>query len=235
MRIVTLLLLAACGGAWADEKYRVLVPSGDAPRAAVLLVPGCGGFAAVNGINLYEERASDLQAAGYAVVFVDYLGRFGDCAHMSHARAGNDILEAAEWVHDRFGVDPGRTSVIGWSYGGGAVLAALAAMPPGPPTLVRAVMYYPDCRGESAWSAAGVSALMLLGADDDVARPAVCDAVLMGAPPNSLRSIVYPNAHHGFDARSRPVPVRYPFGTVGYNADAAAASWAAVLDFLGQR
>jgi dienelactone hydrolase len=232
MRMVALLLLATCGGASADEQYRVLVPSGDAPRAAVLLVPGCGGFAAVNGINLYEERAGDLQAAGNVVVFVDYLGRFGDCAHMSHARAGNAILEAAEWVHDRFGVDPGRISVIGWSYGGGAVLAALAAMAPGPPALARAVMYYPDCRGEAAWSAAGVSALMLLGADDDVARPAVCDAVVKAAPPTSLRSIVYPNAHHGFDARSRPAPVRYPFGTVGYNADAAKSSWTVVLEFL---
>src|SRR5262249_6472663 len=57
----------------ATETFRALSPSKDAPNSAVLLVPGCSGFVARNGINHYEERASELQAAGYFVVFVDYL------------------------------------------------------------------------------------------------------------------------------------------------------------------
>jgi acetyl esterase/lipase len=59
----------------AEEPYRMLAPSGDAPHPAVLLVPGCSGFAGTNGTNTYEERAAELQAAGYVVVFVDYVGR----------------------------------------------------------------------------------------------------------------------------------------------------------------
>jgi dienelactone hydrolase len=216
----------------AAEPYRMLSPSGEAPHAAVLLVPGCSGFGAVNGVSLYDERAGDLQAAGYVVVFVDYLGRFSNCGYISHAQVGEDILAAATWARAQVGVDPGRISVIGWSYGGGGVLAALRAMPSGPPIFAKAVMYYPDCRGETPWSAAGVAALMLMGAGDDVARPAVCDPVVGGASPNKLRAVSYPNALHAFDMRGLPERTKYPFGTIGYNAEAANASWATVLDFL---
>jgi dienelactone hydrolase len=226
-----ILLLLAMRAASAEEPYRVLVPSGDAPHPAVLLVPGCSGLAAVNGINLYEERANELQTAGYLVVFVDYLGRFGDCAHTSHAQAAEKLLDAAAWVRAQPGTDPHSLSVIGWSYGGGAVLAALSSRPS---AFAKAVLYYPDCRAEPPWSGASASVLMLLGGKDDVALPELCDPVMQGAPANSVRVIVYRNAHHGFDARSRPEPVRYPFGTVGYDAEAAAASWAATLEFLRQ-
>ena len=73
---------------------------------------------------------------------------------------------------------------------------------------------------------------MLMGASDDVARPAVCDPVVEGAPPNTLRAVSYPNALHAFDMRGLPERTKYPFGTIGYNAEAANASWATVLDFL---
>ena len=93
-------------------------------------------------------------------------------------------------------------------------------------------MYYPDCRGETPWSGAGVSALMLLGAIDDVARPALCEAVVNGTPSNAIRSITYPDARHSFDMRGLPARADYPFGTLGYNAEAAKASWATALEFL---
>ncbi len=71
---------------------------------------------------------------------------------------------------------------------------------------------------------------MLMGAIDEVARPALCDAVIKGAPPNSLRTVLYPNARHAFDVWS--LPERAEFGRIGYNAEAAQASWTTVLDFL---
>ena len=80
---------------FAAEPFRVLSPAGGTSHAAVLLVPACSGFIARNGINHYEERASELQAAGYFVVFVDYLGRrhLADCAAMKppFASAGNGL------------------------------------------------------------------------------------------------------------------------------------------------
>jgi dienelactone hydrolase len=91
-------------------------------------------------------------------------------------------------------------------------------------------MYYPDCRRALLWSSAGVSALFLMGAIDEVARPALCEPVIKGAPPGSLRTVLYPDARHAFDVRS--LPERAEFGRIGYNADAAQASWTTVLEFL---
>ena len=232
-RTVLAVLLLSAQWAWAaDDDYRVLSPTSPPPHPAVLLVPGCSGFASLNGVNIYEERAAELRASGHVVVFVDYLGQFGNCGRMSHAQVGDAILQAAAWIRDQPDVDPGRIAVIGWSFGGGGVIAALRTMQAGAPRLARAVMYYPDCRGETAWSDPSISALMFLGSDDNVARPALCEPVAQGVPPNSLTLMVYPNAYHAFDVRSLPQRAEYPFGTLGYNAGAAADSWAKVGDFL---
>jgi dienelactone hydrolase len=219
----------------AAEPFRALSPSKDAPNPAVLLVPGCSGFVARNGINHYDERASELQAAGYFVVFVDYLSRrhLTDCAggrDVSHAEVAADILEAAGWIKEQARVSTDKIFVIGWSYGGGGVLAALTAMPPGPPMFAKAVTYYPDCRGAMSWSSTSVSVLMLMGAMDEVTIPTLCDRAMRGVPANSLHLVLYPNARHGFDMRG--LPERAEFGRLGYNAEAARASWMNVLDFL---
>jgi dienelactone hydrolase len=217
-----------------DEPYRVLSPAQDGPHSAVLLVPGCSGFVALEGGDLYGERAEALRAAGHLVVFVDYVGRryATDCRYVSRAELAQDILDAAGWARQRADVDPHRVSVIGWSYGGGGVLAALAAMPAGTPIIARAVTYYPDCRGAKAWSHPGIKVLMLMGAADEVARPALCNALTTQAPSDSLRTIIYPNAFHSFDWRSLPERVQYSFGIVGYNPEAAQSSWDTVLEFL---
>jgi dienelactone hydrolase len=219
----------------AAEPFRLLTLSGASPHPAVLLVSGCSGFIAVNGVNLYEERAAELQAAGYVVVFVDYLGRrnLKNCSgQISRVQLGQDILEAAAWVCARPDVDPARISAIGWSYGGAGVIAALTAMPPGAPAFAKAVMYYPDCRGAVPWAVTTVSAMVHLGAIDEVAPPALCDGIIKRAPPDRLRAITYPNARHAFDLRSLPERTQYQFGTIGYNAEAAQASWATTVAFL---
>ena len=107
-----------------------------------------------------------------------------------------------KWVAAQKGVDPNRISIMGWSFGGGGVLAAVNAAHPVPP-FSKAVMYYPVCRGSGTWSAA-TAGLMLLGAVDDIALPALCNAVAKGVPTEKLKVISYPNAHHGFDMRGLP-------------------------------
>jgi dienelactone hydrolase len=156
-----------------------------------------------------------------------------DCAggrNVSQAEVAADILAAARWVKQQPYVAADKIFAIGWSYGGGGVLAALTAMPTGQPLIARAVTYYPDCRGAVPWSSTGVATLMLMGALDEVALPALCERVIKGVSPNILRTVLYPNARHGFDMRS--LPERSEFGRLGYNADAAKASWTAVLEFL---
>ena len=70
---------------------------------------------------------------------------------------------------------------------------------------------------------------MLMGTKDEVALPALCDRVIKGMP-NSSRAVLYPNSRHGFDMRG--LPDRAEFGRLGYNAEAAKASWTTVLEFL---
>jgi dienelactone hydrolase len=156
-----------------------------------------------------------------------------DCAggrDISHAEVAVDILEAAAWIKSQQRVASDKTFVIGWSYGGGGVLAALKAMPPGPPPFTKAVLYYPDCRRGTPWSSTSVSVLMLMGAKDEVALPGLCERAVKGVPPGSLRMVLYPDARHGFDMRG--LPERAEFGRLGYHAEAAKASWTAVLNFL---
>ena len=124
------------------------------------------------------------------------------------------------------GIDANRISLIGWSYGGGSILAALSATNPNTP-IGKAVMYHPVCRGARTRPGA-IIGLMLLGAADDIAPPALCNAVAQGA--QKLKLIGYPNARHGFDLRR--LPENEAAGTPAYDPEAAAASWTAVMEFL---
>jgi dienelactone hydrolase len=73
-------------------------------------VPGCSGFAATNGINVYDERAAELQDAGYLVVYVDYIGRrmLTNCAHVLQEEVAQDILDAAAWARGQAGIDASK-------------------------------------------------------------------------------------------------------------------------------
>jgi len=73
---------------------------------------------------------------------------------------------------------------------------------------------------------------MLLGGLDDITPPVLCDAVAKGVPPERLRMITYDNARSGFDMRGFAEHAGHPSGEPRYNAEAANASWAAVIDFL---
>ena len=212
-----------------EDTFRVLSPGGSGPHPVVLLVPGCSGFAAINGINVYDERAAELQAAGFAVLYVDYITKRmqSNCAHIGQAEVSADILQAAKWVATQSGIDGSRTSVIGWSYGGGGVLTALNGTRDA--SITKAVLYYPICRGAGPWSAIA-SGLMLLGVADDITPPALCDVVVKGASAEKLRVITYPDARHGFDMRGN-LETQTP-GAPGFSPEAAAASWTAVMDFL---
>jgi dienelactone hydrolase len=232
---ITLGIAFGSSGAAKAQQYRVLRPAGTGPFPAVLLVSGCSGFRAFGGIDTYDQRAAELQAAGYIVVYVDYLRNHGlsrcNGGAIAHATVGQDILAAARWVRSQPGVNPNRVYAIGWSFGGGGLISALDAMPVGPKIIERAVMYYPDCRGARPW-AAGVRVLMLMGASDDVAPPSLCSAVIHAEPPEAVHVLTYPGAYHGFDAAGIRQPIQFEGGTVGYNAAAAAASWGWVRSFL---
>jgi dienelactone hydrolase len=74
---------------------------------------------------------------------------------------------------------------------------------------------------------------MLLGGDDDMTPPQLCqEAVKQLAGPASVKIVVYPGARHGFDVPELPATMRYGFATIGYQPEAAASSSREVEQFL---
>jgi dienelactone hydrolase len=141
-------------------------------------------------------------------------------------------VAATAWLSSQPGVDRARISAIGWSYGGRAVLAALAKYPEGQLIFSRAVVYYPDCRALEPWKTT-LPVLMLLGGNDDMTPAALCQETVRGmAAPARVRIVVYPGAFHAFDVPDLPARMKYGFATVGYQPEAAAAARKEVEQFL---
>jgi dienelactone hydrolase len=124
-------------------------------------------------------------------------------------------------------VDHSRITAVGWSYGGRAVLMALAA-----PAFSRAIVYYPDCRGLEPWKTT-LPVLMLLGGDDDMTPATLCQEVATKvASPAVVRVVVYPGARHAFDVPDLPSRMQYGFATIGSHPQAAASARNEVERFL---
>jgi len=234
---MALLLLAGSSGfaQTPGARYRIFRPDAPGSHHAVALLSGCDGFAPPVAPALYERRAEHLRALGYVVIFVDYLARRGlkTCAGpVTHDDAARDLISATAWLRSQPGVDPSRITAMGWSYGGRAVLAALAKHTEQPVGFSRAVVYYPDCRALEPWKAV-LPVLMLLGGDDDMTPAKLCqEAVKKVAAPAAVKIVVYPGALHAFDVPELPAKMRYGFATIGSHPEAAASARKEVEQFL---
>jgi len=218
-----------------DARYPIFRPDAPGPHPAVVFVSGCDGFAPRVAPGVYERRAEQFRAQGYVVTFADYLGRRGlkSCAGaVTHEDAAADLVSAAAWLRSQAAVDRTRIAAIGWSYGGRAVLVALAKHREEDMAFSRAVVYYPDCRALQPWKTA-LPVLMLLAGDDDMtpAEPRR-EAAKKLAPPTVLKIVVYPGAQHGFDVPGLPAKMKVGFGTIGYHPQAAADAREQVQRFL---
>jgi len=223
----------------AGDEYRVSRPDSPGPHPAVVLVPGCSGFKPAFAPAAYERPAEQLRAQGFVVVWADYLGRrnLTNCAGggVTQEEAGRDAVAAASWVKSQPDVDPKRITAIGWSWGGGSLLAALGDRGVNDLVLARAILYFPYCQATGP-RYHQIPVLVLRGGSDTVASPQLCEPVLRGASGEAgVKIVVYPGAFHAFDASELPPKVEYQFGTVGYDPKAAAAAWREVLRFLEVR
>jgi len=223
-----------------DSPYRVVRPRGDAPHPALLFVSGCSGFAPHEAPRHYLRTAEDFAARGYVVVFVDYLGARGRQACGGTIRpyeVGGDILAAVEYARSASFIQPSDISVIGWSMGGGGVLAAIASLPvDAPPPFRAAIAYYPECYGVTMPLRVRVPLLMLLAGLDDVSWTWACQDLVKRLPrdfPVEVR--LYPQARHAFDVPELPPALSWRGGgTLGHDPDAAAAAREEVKRFLGR-
>jgi dienelactone hydrolase len=151
---------------------------------------------------------------------------------VTEGEAARDLVAAVMWLRSQSSVDQARISALGWSYGGGAVLVALADYPEEQLGLSRAIVYYPVCRAVRPWRGA-TPVLMLLAGDDEVAPSRGCQAAVeKSATPEAVKTVTYHGALHAFDVSEIPEGTRGPGGAMGYNAQAAAAAWEEVQRFL---
>lgn len=220
-----------------DAGYRLFRPEGAGPHPAVAFVSGCSGFAPVGARKFYERAAENLRGQGYIVLFVDYVGRrrLQNCARapmVTEADAAKDLVDALGWLRSQGPVDKTRISALGWSFGGGAVLVALADYTEEELGLSRAIVYYPICRSVRPWRAS-TPILMLFAGDDEIAPSRACQAAVeQSTTPDAVKTMTYHGALHAFDVSEIPEGTRWPGGVIGYNAQAAAAAWEEVQRFL---
>ena len=203
-----------------------------------MFLPGCSGFGPENSRSRkgYEHHAEQLRKLGFVVVWADYLGRrnLTNCAGggITQDEAGRDAVAAASWLRSQPYVDAKRITAMGWSYGGGAVLAALGHHGANQLIFTRAIVYYPYCDGVGPWSNR-IPVLVLRGAFDAVAPPRLCASALdAGSGTPNVKIIDYPEALHAFDNPELPPRREYPSGILGYHPQAASAAWDEVKRFL---
>ncbi len=223
-------------GSISDGGYRIFRPDGLGPHPAVVFVSGCGGFTPDIAPNAYTHPAEQLRKIGFVVVWADYLGRrslkncwFG----VTKDEAGRDAVAAASWLRSQPYVDAKRITAMGWSFGGGGVLAALGSHSADQLIFTRAILYYPSCGDVGSYSNR-IPMLVLRGGSDDVVVHQLCESTLgtLSGEAN-VKIIEYPGARHCFDFSELPSQLEQcPRGTFGYHPQAAAAAWEEVLRFL---
>jgi dienelactone hydrolase len=189
-------------------------PAGPVRAPAVVALHGCGGpFPARDG-----QWAIALAKAGHYVILPDSFGSRGlgsQCAvkERSVNPSGlrrQDALAAARWLAARPGVPAGGLALIGWSNGGGTVLATARDAPDLPVGLFRRfVAFYPGCKtpSEDATWKPSAPVMILIGESDDWTPAPPCHA-LQARYPADITLMAYPDAYHDFDAPDRPVRLR---------------------------
>lgn len=218
-----------------DPAFSVEMPAGTGPHPAVIAVAGCGGFRA----GSYTKTLAAVREAGFATLELDYPDSHDHAGCQASTRqaltpsvVADDIGAAVEHLRGRRVIDASAVNLLGWSYGGGAILQYLAQSSPGAVGPVAAVsLYYPDCAEVPMWRVP-VPVLVLHGADDTVAPIETCRALFSGEAAEIIETQTFPGAYHGFDLSNLPAKKRFAFGILGYQRKAAEAAKARLLEFL---
>jgi dienelactone hydrolase len=258
--LITVLLLSLPGFSSSEtlrdliaENHYSYIPSDQGRFPTLVAIPGCSGISSDNPSaeesnpqlreddllfrRHYRHMAEKLKAEGFVVLLVDIHAAEGlltACADpIDGERIAEYINEAVAWARELPYVDTGKLHIIGWSMGGGGVLKWLDG-PRSEATSVRsAIAIYPPCTRHENLSIY-MPVLMLLGGSDDIADPNICNNLVDSAAIEQQVTLAnYSGARHGFDIEEAPPVLDIGNGmTVGYQKEAAEASWAAILQFL---
>ena len=259
LRIATVLVLVACGtSARADELVEIAPHRAASALEAPAKTPPLFGYLArpdlpgrlpavvvlhwCSGFGVHDVTAvARFRSWGYVALAPDSLGTANLCERGSGGAAeALDAYAALHWLAAHDFVDPDQVAVIGYSMGGGAVLAATERG-----SLERiyqahfraAVAYYPPCQGSNGVMT--IPTLILIGERDDWTLADACrklashesdigvTRVADGAP---VQLVVYPGAVHAFDSPGQPHT--YLGHAIAYDAEAANDAATRVRAFL---
>ncbi|GEP59131.1 hydrolase [Reyranella soli] len=183
-------------------------PQGAGPFSAVVLLHGCGGFH--SSMISWADR---LARYGYAALAIDSFGPRGmddHCGGFFFHEQATDGYAALGYLAAKSFVRASHVALMGFSMGGGSVLAALekGLLEQRYPEKFRAgIAFYPVCQYASGITIGPV--LVMVGDKDDWTPSASCEAMAagrseLGAPRtpgdrSSIELVVYPGVHHDFD------------------------------------
>jgi len=214
------------------------LPRAPSPAPAVVLMHGCSGISPT-----HHAWARTLRDWGYATLVLDSFGARGiratcEAGGLTSEQRVEDAFAALQTLARHPGIDASRVALIGFSHGGGTVLAAAApsvarsyARPDTPPYRVL-IAFYPRCEGRYPGTPLPAPLRIHIGALDDWTPAAPCEVMVaaLRRAGADARISVYSEAHHGFDSTQQGPPIRlpnvrlYPSGrgaTVGANPEAA--------------
>jgi len=229
------------------------IPGGDGPFPTVVAIPGCSGIALADPEaesehpklreddrlfrRHYLEMAERLRAEGFAVVLIHVHAAEGlltACrGEISGERIAEYINESVAWARTLDFVDANQIHLMGWSMGGGGALAWLHGSRSELQSVRSVVAVYPGCTNRSPLTNK-VPLLVLLGGSDDIAVPSRCEDLIATSGLGELVEVHrYEGARHGFDIQGAPSVLEIADGmSIGYQQEAAEASWGEILKFL---
>ncbi len=188
-----------------------------------MLLHGCAGLYTSRGQLTSRHRDWALRFAswGFVVVMPDSFGSRGvgplcelkDRPTHPWRERTLDAYAALDYLVSRPDVDPRNVLVMGWSDGGSTVTGVVRpdapGRRPGGPTFKAAIAYYPGCIRPLRQKGYRPTMPLFIqhGGADDWVPPAPCVelAARLKQAGASIEVIVYPDAHHGFDAPNTPV------------------------------
>lgn len=253
--LATIVVPALAGQTVSDRllaNHRWYLPSTDEKLPTVVAIPGCSGVSLdspqtdqgrpghVDDVLFrlhYSSMAERLHDSGFAVLLIDLLSAEGVVNACSGEIAAATIAQYINAAIDLAGsqayVDASRIFVLGWSMGGGGLIAWLSDADIAQTGVRGAIAVYPSCGGRKPIEAE-IPLLMLLGSADDIAEPEECEDLVARSPSRPLITVkAYEGARHGFDIEDAPEVLDIGNGmTVGYQKDAAEAAWQETVAFL---
>lgn len=238
----------------------VFQPAGAGEHPAVVMMHGCGGAYASDGaLNARHRMWGELLAAhGYVALMLDSFTsrgvkqlctqKFDERTLKERDRMG-DANAALAYLRAQPEVARSRIAVLGWSHGGGSVLATVSQATRDEPGFAAAVAFYPGCSARAKTAASfhpSAPLLILIGEADDWTPAAACVALTASAAARGepMRIVTYPGTFHDFDnpgIKTQKTRKDVPNGvhpgqgvTVAPNAQAREDAKQQVLQFLAE-